>query len=152
MPSPLPGMDPCLEGQVWPEFHTKLIDELQVAPAPLILPRYVARIEERVHLEHTPEEPARPRRPDITVPDTGSPRGPSGGGVAVMDEPALVPLAMPEEMRGGERMPTARPLPSGDYFVRVSRVRRRPVAEVWQRGLRPLDRLRPRHGVSPPRG
>jgi uncharacterized protein DUF4058 len=34
-------------------------------------------------------------------------------------------------LRGGERVPTARPLPPGDYYVLVSREQRRPMADVW---------------------
>lgn len=39
-------------------------------------------------------------------------------------------------LRGGERLPMARPLPPGDYFVVVSRAARRPLADVWPFTLR----------------
>ena len=34
-------------------------------------------------------------------------------------------------LRGGERLPMARPLPTADYYVIVSRSNRRPLGEVW---------------------
>jgi hypothetical protein len=34
-------------------------------------------------------------------------------------------------LRGGQRMPAARPLPPADYYLLVSRGDRRPLAEVW---------------------
>ena len=34
-------------------------------------------------------------------------------------------------LRGGERLPTVEPHPAGDYFAFVSRVERRPQAEVY---------------------
>jgi hypothetical protein len=39
-------------------------------------------------------------------------------------------------LRGGERLPMARPLPPADYYVIVSREPRRPVADVWPFTLR----------------
>jgi hypothetical protein len=39
-------------------------------------------------------------------------------------------------LRGGERLPTLRPLPPGDYHALVSRAQRRPNAEVWSVSLR----------------
>jgi hypothetical protein len=38
-------------------------------------------------------------------------------------------------LRGGARLPTIEPLPRGDYFAFVSRVERRPMAEVYAWGL-----------------
>jgi hypothetical protein len=40
-------------------------------------------------------------------------------------------LAEVDLLRGGERMPTAEPLPAADYSLLVSRALRRPMAEVW---------------------
>ncbi|MBI3948289.1 MAG: DUF4058 family protein [Armatimonadetes bacterium] len=102
MPSPFPGMDPYLEGQVWEEFHSKLIDEAQIMLMPQIRPRYVARIEERVYLEHSREELTRAVRSDVAiVRDREAAPTPPGTGVAVLTPPApvRVPIAMPEEVR-----------------------------------------------------
>jgi hypothetical protein len=56
MPSPFPGMDPFIEGQVWEDFHHRFIDEIAVAITPSLRPRYVARVEVQVYLEHEAEE------------------------------------------------------------------------------------------------
>ena len=51
MPSPFPGMDPMIESQKWPDFHTNFITELQAAIVPRVRPNYVVEIERRVYVE-----------------------------------------------------------------------------------------------------
>ncbi len=45
MPSPFPGMDPYLEGPLWPDVHHRLASEISRRLAPRLRPHYVARIE-----------------------------------------------------------------------------------------------------------
>ena len=45
MPSPFPGMDPYLEGYLWPAVHSALAYKIRQQLAPQIHPDYVARIE-----------------------------------------------------------------------------------------------------------
>lgn len=45
MPSPFPGMDPYLEGKLWPDVHHRLATEISRRLTPRLRPRYVARIE-----------------------------------------------------------------------------------------------------------
>lgn len=45
MPSPFPGMDPFLEGRLWPDVHHRLAVEIACRLTPLLRPRYVARLE-----------------------------------------------------------------------------------------------------------
>ena len=45
MPSPFPGMDPYLEGYLWPDVHSALAHKIRQQLAPQIQPNYVARIE-----------------------------------------------------------------------------------------------------------
>ncbi len=45
MPSPFPGMDPYLEGKLWPDVHHRLATEISRKLTPRLRPRYVARIE-----------------------------------------------------------------------------------------------------------
>lgn len=45
MPSPFPGMDPYLEGYLWPDVHHRLATEISRQLMPQLRPRYVARIE-----------------------------------------------------------------------------------------------------------
>jgi hypothetical protein len=47
MPSPFPGMDPYLEGELWTTVHSQLAAEIARQLAPKIAPRYVARTEKR---------------------------------------------------------------------------------------------------------
>jgi hypothetical protein len=45
MPSPFPGMDPYLEGYLWPDVHHRLATQICRQLAPRLKPRYVARLE-----------------------------------------------------------------------------------------------------------
>jgi len=189
MPSPFPGMDPFLEGQIWREFHNLMIAEIQATLVPALRPHYVARMDERVYLQYEFDESAQLALPDVTVlRETGRTQESSSVGTMVIAEPILLPLPMPEEvkevflevrlrqthevvtviellspankragskgreeylakreavllsrahlaeidlLRRGSRMPTTKPPPPCDYLALVSRVRRRPTAEVW---------------------
>jgi hypothetical protein len=52
MKMPFPGMDPYLEhSALWPSVHTRLIVTLATQLKPLIRPRYIASVEQRVYLE-----------------------------------------------------------------------------------------------------
>ena len=48
MPSPFPGMDPFIEGDLWTPFHTQMGVEIAHQLAPKIAPRYVAIPEKRL--------------------------------------------------------------------------------------------------------
>ncbi len=45
MPSPFPGMDPYLEGYLWPDVHSALANKIRQHLAPLLRPKYTARLE-----------------------------------------------------------------------------------------------------------
>ena len=47
MPSPFPGMDPYLEGDMWQEFHETLAGAIRAQLMPLIAPKYVALLAKR---------------------------------------------------------------------------------------------------------
>jgi len=85
-----PGMDPYLENPaIWPGIHNRMVvymaDELQ----PMLRPRYIAAVEERVYLEG----PQREIIPDVWVRETG----PSFGAVAaaVVEADAAVKVRYP---------------------------------------------------------
>jgi hypothetical protein len=199
MPSPFPGMDPFIEGQVWTGFHHHLIAEINAALVPQLRPRYRAYVEERVYVSHEDAVDTHTSRPDVTVARPAGGSGEGGVATAVLTAPLTVALPIPEEvrepylevrlgetrevvavievlspgnkrpggdgrreylqkrddvlrsgahlieidlLRGGERLPTLRPLPERDYILLVSRAARRPTAEVWPVGLRePLPHL-----------
>jgi hypothetical protein len=44
MPSPFPGMDPYLEGYLWPDVHHSVAVEISRRLAPQLRPKYVARL------------------------------------------------------------------------------------------------------------
>lgn len=48
MKSPFPGMNPFLEGDLWPEVHHELISKIKKLLIPLLGTKYVARIEKYV--------------------------------------------------------------------------------------------------------
>jgi hypothetical protein len=52
MPSPFPGMDPYIEGEMWVPFHTELAVEIARQLTPMLAPRYVARPEKRYLVEN----------------------------------------------------------------------------------------------------
>lgn len=47
MPSPFPGMDPYLEGEMWQEFHERLANQISQQLLPLLKPNYVAFLAKR---------------------------------------------------------------------------------------------------------
>jgi len=51
MPSPFPGMDPYLEGEMWHEFHDRLANQISVQLMPLLAPQYVALLAKRYVLD-----------------------------------------------------------------------------------------------------
>ncbi len=44
MPSPFPGMDPYLEGYLWPDVHNALANKIRQHLTPQLRPRYTARL------------------------------------------------------------------------------------------------------------
>jgi Protein of unknown function (DUF4058) len=47
MPSPFPGMDPYLEGEMWQEFHERLANQISAQLMPRLAPKYVALLAKR---------------------------------------------------------------------------------------------------------
>lgn len=91
-----PGMDPYLEeSQLWRSVHATLIVYLRDQLQPLLRPRYVATVEERVFVEG----PDRGVMPDVWVTRT-PPRSGAAAGLAVadveFDEPQHVEATLEE--------------------------------------------------------
>jgi hypothetical protein len=99
MPSPFPGMDPYIEGQIWEDFHHGFIELIREALAPEIRPGYVVRVEERIYVEHHPDDRSDPIRPDLAVlqNDTTAPR--PGASAATLAAPVLLNLPIPQRRR-----------------------------------------------------
>jgi hypothetical protein len=103
MSSPFPGMDPFIEGQRWSSFHHSVLEVIAEALVPHVRPRYVVDVEERVYLEHAPEEAPPFLIPDVAVAETDNvvvtSTGSGGVGTLVPTTPVILPLPMPERRR-----------------------------------------------------
>jgi hypothetical protein len=67
MKSPFPGMDPYLEGYLWPDVHNRLASVISELLAPRIAPKYVARIELYTAEDTSPESEIGIMYPDVEV-------------------------------------------------------------------------------------
>ena len=67
MPSPFPGMDPYLEGYLWPDVHSALAHTIRQQLAPQIQPKYVARLEISVMEDQSPAAEIGIMYPDVEV-------------------------------------------------------------------------------------
>jgi hypothetical protein len=88
-----PGMDPYLEHpQRWMGAHSRLVVYIADQLRPLLQPRYVAAVEERVWVEG----PDREIRPDVWIERTQGPGGPQAAAVAEVEPPLVVKAPGPE--------------------------------------------------------
>jgi hypothetical protein len=99
MPQPFPGMDPYLEDPAdWPDVHHELISTIRELLNKELLPKYVARVEQRVYMsaEEEPEDESQ-RVPDVRIDHrSGSTAVRQAGarGLAIA-EPVLMPRQDP---------------------------------------------------------
>ena len=151
MKSPFPGMDPYLEDPAyWMDFHATFVNYWREAVADLLPENYEATIEERIQLpvevSQVFNEEFREafikiiHRPDqtlVTVLELLSPankRDPDRGDylskrLALLHQQVhFVDLDL---LVGGHRIPTADPLPRGDYFAFVTRSHRPSKCQVY---------------------
>ena len=66
MPSPFPGMDPCLESDECDDFDAAFIAAMRRRLVPTLRPDYVVRTERRIYVEH-PLDDVKTIRPDVAV-------------------------------------------------------------------------------------
>ncbi len=65
---PFPGMDPYIERPaIWTDFHDSLIPAIRAALQPVLRPRYVALVQDRLYVVQS----QRPIRPDVAVVESG---------------------------------------------------------------------------------
>jgi hypothetical protein len=135
-------MDPYIERpETWPDFHHSLITFIRHALQPLLRPRYVAVIEDRLYVV----EAERPIRPDVSVVRTSSPANRSGAALLAPDAPAVFVLERETvrepaihiiEPTVGNRLVTAIEVLSPDNKTpgpgRTSYLRKR--EEFWENG------------------
>lgn len=67
MTSPFPGMDPYLEGYLWPDVHNELASAIKSLLAPQIAPKYVARIDLYTVDDTSPEAEIGIMYPDMGI-------------------------------------------------------------------------------------
>ncbi|NJN96142.1 MAG: DUF4058 family protein [Anaerolineales bacterium] len=100
MPSPFPGMDPYLEGYLWPDVHHRLATQISRQLAPQIQPNYVARLEISVIEDAAFTAEVGVMYPDVEVlkiKQASPPPPTSTGGAAVLEAEAILtaPLTIP---------------------------------------------------------
>ena len=100
MPNPFPGMDPYLEGPLWPTVHTSLVNEIAHQLAPKLRPKYLALPQERVVV--TVPDPIETRSssrfPDVGVytSEAMQPHARGAATAAPLMLDALLPESIPE--------------------------------------------------------
>jgi hypothetical protein len=106
MSSPFPGMDPYLEGYLWPDVHHALANKIRQLLAPRLRPRYAVRLEIYVVEDTAPEVEIGIMYPDVEILFTAPARTPSPGDTAATTAPArgtpaslTIPVLEPVEVR-----------------------------------------------------
>lgn len=107
MPSPFPGMDPYLEGYLWPDFHHRLATEITRQLTPRIRPRYVARLDVYLVEDKTPELEIGILYPDVEIVTARQPGRPEpvplavgvAEAVTISPAPLTIPVPQPVEVR-----------------------------------------------------
>lgn len=104
MPSPFPGMDPYLEGYLWPDVHSALASKIRQQLVPQLRPRYTARLEIYVTEDNAPEGEIGILYPDVQVvlehKQTAKPaKSEPEGSVAILPAPVTVPVVHPVSVR-----------------------------------------------------
>lgn len=99
MPSPFPGMDPYLEGYLWPDVHHSLATQIRDQLMPHLRPRYVARIEIQVVVDEAPQSEVGIMYPDVEIVRSQRrqpqpPARPFHGSVLVADAPVATPASV----------------------------------------------------------
>lgn len=67
MKSPFPGMDPYLEGYLWPDVHNELASVIRALLVPALAPKYIARIDLYTVTDASPETELGIMYPDVAL-------------------------------------------------------------------------------------
>src|SRR5262245_60939484 len=98
MPSPFPGMDPYLEGDMWQEFHERLANQISMQLMPLLSPKYVALLAKRYMLDRSSLGlfglPERVFYPDVHVVERASDAGQTSASAMITPPTVEVPNAV----------------------------------------------------------
>ena len=104
MPSPFPGMDPYLEGSLWPDVHNALASKVRQLLTPQLRPRYTARLEIYLVEDTAPEGEIGILYPDVEVlrvqPESAAVLSQERSSSIALTPAALsVPVVQPVEVR-----------------------------------------------------
>ena len=99
MPSPFPGMDPYLEGYLWPDVHSALASKIRQQLTPLLRPNYAARLEVYLAEDPFPEGEIGILYPDVEVVETQQPPVPPSPGSTLTIMPATLRLPIMQAVR-----------------------------------------------------
>ena len=102
MPSPFPGMDPYLEGYLWPDVHSALANKIRQQLTPLLRPKYIARLEVYLAEDPLPEGEIGILYPDVEVleaPNRQPPLPASANGDTLTITPPSMTLPVPQAVQ-----------------------------------------------------
>ncbi len=102
MKSPFLGMNPWLEGYLWPDVHNRLAQVIAELLAPQIAPKYVARLAIATIMDYDPESEIGITYPDVEVfQSLNIVEEPTVAyGNSVLTEPTMIaPFKLPIEVR-----------------------------------------------------
>lgn len=103
MASPFPGMDPYLEGYMWPDVHQALAYQFRRQLVPLVAPGYAVRLAVATFYDEVPPQELGviyPNTEIVRVPEpVGMGRGQAGAGAAVVAAPLTIPMPVALQVR-----------------------------------------------------
>jgi hypothetical protein len=139
-------MDPYLEGHLWTSLHAELATGIAHQLMPHLRPKYIALPERKYLFGSRPEISHDPHyrieiqvpksRKAVTIIEFLSPTNKGAGRKQYLDQrrhdlTSSANLLEIDLHHQGSRVPMARKLPPGSYFVLLSRAEKRPTTEVW---------------------
>jgi hypothetical protein len=160
MPSPFPGMDPYLEGEMWVEFQHSFVHRISQQVMPLVRPKYVAFLAKRYCREpivfEGSDKEARTVQPImddvpvlaieirdvaerrlVTLIEILSPVNKRGEGAREYAQRRLelmqtnTHLLEIDLLCQGRRIQLLQEPPPAPYYLYLSRAQRRPYTQVW---------------------
>ena len=103
MPSPFPGMDPYLEGYMWPDVHHELATMFKRLLVPLVRPNYAVRIEVSIYNDRVPAHELGIMYPDVEIlhpqPQSNRLIRETAGAIAIAPAPLSIPLTIMTQVR-----------------------------------------------------
>src|SRR4030067_3437164 len=103
MPSPFPGMDPYLEGYLWPDVHQALAYQFRRQLAPQVEPKYAVRLAVYMLMDRVPAHEVGIMYPDVEIVRPQQPKGhlirETVTATEIAPAPLSIPLAFPVQVR-----------------------------------------------------